>query len=1108
MRISRDTFSPYKNYLHVVHQLGSPPVDNELNESQSISAMQLSENVRSPLSALRTTDMGSLRFPYAAGDEWKITATAPESDDLLVLAGAMHVDGFRVVAETDTALSAYGVTFTPVGGADVYGFVYADLALEETDSAADPEIATPNVGETSVRKRLSFTFGKTEGVDFETAFNALTPVPGGGLGLWNGDPGRVFLCRYVRPAGSTNLTNDMLVDLRANYPVRGQTFAKTLRSSGGVGEGAGDSDGMIVWSLADNLLQIGLDNGATTDEAMHTGLLFKAGKGADHHVAHTTHAAWKHYGAGNTDGTPRGPDPNFGWTINDGQALGYVAEGYYPIGDPAVLTTSVVSKDGSAVYDYEDPPVGYTPNPLLVQKLVVQDYADFSEDPSTFVLCYRRGNDLIWWNGQVTRGDANLPVFEEIGASPSVYNAVVGNNGANHLSGADAVERALYYGMSDYVAETLGTSRTLRFHVRRGVYSFARGIKRFGKASELAAHDPLWSATNSRIEMHGDGPEMTKLLFSNPEAASRSDSDIAVCRMVAHTVVLDGLTFNQEHDSTFAGSYVLEIVAHRVEIKNCHFIGPVKITSNNVTIDDRTRFEPLTNRATYAQFASTIAAAPIVAQQLYLAPHDTSRRGLWTITDCFFAPTNDSGTHASVVLELLAAQLQRVNFHGNIIEHDDRRDCPQSGIHVYGMFGFVEIHGNTFSGAGGTVKPGNLAAEVPPFDDNYGGCPLTRYSATQITAPAYVSVPQGRAPNSSLNVHDNNFDLSLVASNLTGRYVMWGACLCVFNEETSQQLGGAHFANVLFTNNLLVMGLATATWGTGAVEPAMYGFYLAPTFQNGQGLSDVVVHNIQVSGNRFDIGGESVGVAQKTWRSIAARNMNSWPGSGGFLTDQTCLIGVQLKNATVGGNAHTGRWATGVIVSGNVIGQQENSGSVGPVYNAVTCNDDGVYGSWMLHAILLDAGHEATNGSGIAVDVSADPVYPEGCTSPANAGCFMQPQVIGNKIELPYFKTTVSTTFGISAIQMNGAYEGLVSTNNIFMSASAVAPPNPVTNSYTIGVNLRGNHSTLVTGNIIKAYYGVRATSDDLAAANLFRGCSSPVTSAVTAYDTDDNFIA
>jgi hypothetical protein len=1102
--ISRNTFNANKNYQRVTFQAGEPALDNELNEAQDLALVHTAENGWASAGFLRSTDLrvsafGGLRFGAAARDHW--ACEARETADIIVKAGSIFVDGFMIIASEEISLSAEGLDFSVAPVADTYGFIYADFVFSEVDSVEDPEIAQESTGETSRRVKLSVSFGQAESTtSYEAALSGMTDLAADNFDdpqarLWKGNVARIFLCRYFRASGSTSFVQEDLVDLRQSIPgeaANKHTFIKTIRG--------GDADGVIAWDASTNYLQIGVATGNSDPNGMKNGVILRTPGAPDLYASSSTDQVWAEVGSGNADGTMRTPLGSglfsFGWLIQDGDALGYIAAGTsntansgFPRNKIDFLTTG-----GTSLY-YADPnTLSFTPSALTEQKLNVQPLDTFVGDPSVFVICTRIGDDLVWFDGTVTRGSTTAaPVFEELGGTPSEWSAVVGLDGRNHLGGVSGVEHALNYLCDGNGAGTIGSGRSLRLLVRRGTWLFARGVHKYGTLAEVGAFTDGYDSDSTSLTLEGAGAMETKLQFSNPYTPSRGSLDHSVVEFAANTVIVRGLTFSQTYSgTTFLGSYY-SFRGRTIILEDCIFEGPVWVVGDTVRIKN-CRFNSLGNTGSSVLFPSSLAPTGFVAQHLLLYPFGAGfgvSSCTWEIEGNTFNTTVSTGTQASVHLRLVgdSGALVRAKITHNIWNYSTNAvDCVPA-IDIGGKEGLVEIGHNRFIGASGVGKAGNTAAQTVPFDSLYGGAPIMRYSNdNQMYATGYISIVKGRARESKLHIHNNYFDLSSVGDGHTTIYAMWGGVMAPFNYLTAGSVDTVEYHNISVENNEFLMRNSVG-WndGDGNPQPATWGFWLSPTFQNGQALNNVQIENISVCGNSFDLGGESSANKEFCWRGILAGQITAWPASGGHLTDTSCLIGIQLKNTNaVAGNVHTGRSAKGIEVSNNKIQQRKLTGQTdfvnGLIETVLTLSTASI--RWSAGLILVDGGGlplpvPTASVTAATSDLGYGPMSVHSGI-PANSGLLFSPKVSGNSIAAPIYNRSAAGTvsYGNTAIDVIGAFAPSITNNHIYILPE-----------HTVGIALRGSIYGIVSGNIVTAGYGCYSEYTNFVGNNVFNLC-------------------
>lgn len=1105
-KISRNTFDDNKNYKQVIEQIGVPVVDNEINELQDILLTEAVENGAAAMSVLRATEPGAVgpRPGYSRQADWAMEG-AVSTVDINVRSGTLWVDGYRITLSANTSVAAQGVTFPGTVGADTYGFIYMDVVLTEIDSTVDTNIAQSQVGETTRRKKLSTTFGKTEStVSWEAAYTALTALTGSsGNRIWKNNVARVFLCRYKRPSGSTNILSSYVVDLRQAMPGERQNwqpFIKTIRPNTSVAaESSGISDAMITWDLTNSKLQIGVANGAASADSLESGLRISLrGSTNTHYVSQGTGQVWAATGAGNADGTPRTPDITKGWTLSDGQVLGYVTEGNTSFRG----RTAMLSKGNSGLfdfYDYDPTPVNFTPDLIQVQKLIAGNIGIFNADPGCFILVRRLGNDLIWYDGSVTRGHTGRNVFHELGGTPSIYTAVVGSEGINHAGLIDGVERVLDYSATGTGTGNLGTIRAVRVHVRRGAYEFARKIRKYGLVAEFSQFSDTYDADSNKIELTGDGPESTKLTFRNPEASIRTLTDTGVLELAARTIVLRGLTLDQLHDSTFKGSYY-EFYGGKVVLEDCHFTGPVYIEADEIVVRN-CRFNALGN--TYDLFPTQAGNLTSIAQHLFLAtPNNLAAPGAgrWEVSNNLFVLGRSDGTQGGLIINSASSTGYTliVDVHNNVFHYPDTNGKVPA-IHVPYHGGFIEIHKNKFSGARGVVKAGNVVGDTTPFNGNYNGAPILKgVNNNQFYALGYISCTHERHPGySGLSVHHNHFSMTDVSNGVSGRFVVWGAFMYVFNYLSNGSSGFMRTGNVSYCHNVHEMGTDFGTgWGAGGADPQPWiaGFYMAPTWQDGASITDLLVDDLEVCHNTFYMGGPTTA---KIWRGIQAPDMAAWPGSGGFMTDSSHLIAVVLKNssAAIGGFSYDGRSAQNVLIAHNRISQRLPAGGSAPSKDLISI-DDAAHPRWNMVPIVVDfAQHPFVTNTTPGVDGGA----PFGLTTgEVILSCIIE----ANRVELPiYQRSGGSGSLNLVGIKLIGGFACVVAKNAVYLSTS----------NGSHGTACSSTIQTHIFGNTLKANVGASQTASDFVSGNVFKGCVTNTSGGVIQYNqaapaAGDNF--
>jgi hypothetical protein len=609
-----------------------------------------------------------------------------------------------------------------------------------------------------------------------------------------------------------------------------------------------------------------------------------------------------------------------------------------------------------------------------------------------------------------------------------------------------------------------------------------------------------YDTDNNVVELTGDGPGVTQVTFSNPLASSRAEADIGVCQIVAGKIHIRGISFTQIETSTLKGSYVLYLEGFEVVLEDCHFTGPVYVKASRVTIKN-CHFYALGNSG-YNLFPSSITGYPLTAQHLFLTP-ETTDTCFWEISGNYFSVGTSDGTHASVIVSTPTAitpgnQGLSAQFHHNIWYGG--AGVPSLDL---GAEGDIEIWSNRFLYSSGVTKAGAVTADVVPFNGSYNGCPLKQDQATtQIVATGYISVARGRTRASKLTVRNNYFALNRVGTT-SARFVLWGAFMASFNYYTVGSVATVVYANISFLDNEVLMRSDTQ-WGAAAANPQMatWGFWLSPTVQDGVGITNLLVDNIQVRGNKFDLGGESTANAGYMWRSIIAKSLLSWPASGGHLTDPSAVIGIQLKNIIIGASTYTGRWASNIRVDGNFISQREQTGSAGPAGYSFLTLDDSAHPNWGSYLIILDSTHLGSV-VGVATEAgTASYEYASNLTAtasvPGTGGVFLSPHISGNRIEAPaYGPVTMASAYGSFGILVNASYGASITRNTVYLDTSATLANH--------GIVSQGGKRCLVNANQIRAGYGVYVTGQAYASDNVLYGAAALLTGATTA-ETNNNF--
>lgn len=1141
-KITKDSFNDAKNRKAVIAQIGTPVVDSELNELQKILFVDGAEDALLSGTALRGTDVvptAQPRFVFAAGSD--CVPFAVTTPTIHIGSGSLLIDGARYTLSNSLDLTTAGLTFPVVGGSAIYGILYADFVLAEVNSIGDPSIAHAQLGETAVRLALQATWKQSEStVGFQDAFNGMTALPNiSNPRLWKGNTTRGIIARYLRPAGSTNIDNTMIVDMRQPLPAEArqktQVFVKGLTASGGANEGNGLADGMIAWDATTGYLRLGISNADTGADGARTGLLLKVpGSLTATHLTMSTGTVWAATGAGNADGTMRQPDFTGGWLLADGKALGYT-----PLG--GMLNTRA-SKAGNAAL-YSASPLPSALDRLLVQDLTVQNLEDFQADPSALVLCTRMGLDLVWWNGHVTRGSATTSVIDVLGGVPSEYDAVVGTTGNNHATQADGLERVLNHLADGLGVGTLGATnkRSPRVYARRGNWQFVRKIHSYGTLAEQSGSSATYSTANNTIDIRGAGPDVTKLSFLNPQTSGRTVLD--VCTIAAARVSLRGMTIAQNAgDATFTPGATLLITGKNVVLEDMDFVGPVRIVSDRVRLKN-CRFYPLGNTVANLYEAANSVTNP-VAQHLNLVPATASNAAVyWNVQGCDFLVGNDVGTHAAVVLNTTTTSSGRVRFRDCHWDHAGSAPTgEQASVAINTDLLDIQFDRCTYANAGGAAKAGYASTDTAPYDGNYNGTYLKKWTGGQITATAYISVARGRASNSRLHLDRCSFDFSSInlGASHTSLYTYWGACLATVNRVTTG-LTSAIFAIENIAASRCELNMEVSGGGTAWVSPSptqripvLFGFYaggqLADT--NGSGLR---INNVHFDDNIAKIGAGTTAALANAWRSIIP---TCDPGTavrtaGVFTVAETStLFGVVAGGrGTVGAVPFTLRMVCGSSANRNKVLQQHDgsdSGYLNSVIEVTAANQPGGGKPYAFLPVIASMADPATatlpadyllslsdnpaagapfqwesGGSGVVgVDASSNTIIAPYLYRATSSGYGTG---IADPTEPRCHGITLSANIAFSKIQNNNILLGIpASPGSANQSSKAIVFGTirfRVTPSANLDDTLFRNKHCSVTGNVLRAYDGVVVpanessnASETIVANNVF----STVRTAVT----------
>lgn len=1095
-KITRNSFSRTKNRVKVVEQTGVPVVDSDFNEAQDISNVQSAESALACFSSLRATTSGGVRAGYAVGTEWQPYAVGTAA--VYLRAGTLWVDGYQFTTEADTDLTSYGLTFGAVGGSDVYGLIYADFVFSEVDSTSDPEIAVPYVGETAVRNVLSVTYGKSEStISYEDAFTSVAALPVvAGASLWGGNTARVVLGRYYRLAADTVVAATDVFDMRQAPPsamMFKQPMVKFHKAGDAIAdEGAGHQDGYVLWVASSGVLQIGNRDVATDAQELMGAASIRIPNTPIHHISLGTNQEWVRNGAADADGTMHTYDAGSGVVLADGSALGFLA----PISTKIASARPTQPSGFTDLYAVTPVPATATKNVSNVQ-LTVQTLATFEANtvPGTFILCYRKGNDLIWWNGRVTRGSLAQPVLDDPTLPISSSHTInVGKFGATLGNAPWALETALNLLSSGSGSGDLGAGRILKAMVQRGTWDFTRALHVYGQAAEAAPnYDSMYSSGNSLFHLEGEGPGFTALQLSSPENSGRSSTDRGDVMVVAQRVVLRNLTvLTPFSDATHKHGYLFGIIANEVIIENCHFLGGgLWVDSPNITV----RNCYVEGRAATAWTSFKTDVAVIGAQHLYLTSTNWTGiiDGRWEISRNKFVVTDETSVNAGIVIDPPAPTgtgLDHINVdvhHNEFYYNSGASVAPALDIRTHGH---VSVHHNKFRSAVGVAKAGWTATGAgshPKDTESFNGSLLSTATVVgSYQAAGYIAVTYGRSHSSKLDVLNNFFDMSSVgAGSATARYVLWAAMAVI---TCGTHVTAVEVQNIRFRENEVRMWIDTVNssslgWtalSSSTKQPAVYGFICAPNMARSSLITSYAVGNISVEDNTFDIGGHTTPAG--VWRTIIAPSNNQEiPASGvwldlpslpigiaGNLTDFSDATNISMHGLKVTGNkivqrpvSTTKTWNIGVVTL-SATGEGTGIGAGPPA------TDNDIWGFIGISVALTGLMYNASGGTGIA-DTSLNGV-----------------DISGNCIKCLYFSAFLTGTF--KGVMTGSGSRIMVKNNEITL--------NNVNRS--IGIMLVESVACHVVGNYLEVYRPISGgtLTTAWAAANVFFGNTEDIVGA------------
>lgn len=151
--ISRNSFNESKQYDKVILQQGVPLTDYDFNEAQDIQRVKLRRILK------------ELFGDGAIGDGFKVVAQATPDNTVIVKAGTLYVQGYRVNKSTDITVT---MPAPPTSGTRT-DYVYVDVTESEVDSVMDPDIVHPKLTmEPTRRIKISSTIQVGTSVPLDT----------------------------------------------------------------------------------------------------------------------------------------------------------------------------------------------------------------------------------------------------------------------------------------------------------------------------------------------------------------------------------------------------------------------------------------------------------------------------------------------------------------------------------------------------------------------------------------------------------------------------------------------------------------------------------------------------------------------------------------------------------------------------------------------------------------------------------------------------------------------------------------------------------------------------------------------------------------------------
>lgn len=916
---TRNSFKEEKNFKGVLHQATRPVTDADLNEGQDIAALDLASSVRSVVGAsdaiVRTGDPAKFSLAYIDNDgDWAMEVLPGGA--IQFGTGPLYVNGYRFLSSE--IFNTSGSLSLTMSAFNAYGFIYADVYLDEVDSTEDPDIAYPFIGETGLRRKLRLDFGKvSSATSFEAAFNALVALPAAPVAngsVQTGYKARVLVGRFYYPADadpSDASEAPALVPLLQRLKQDTDLLVSTPEA--------------LVWTGA--YLTVGSFSG--DDETT----MISVALGGSEAIQYAGRSVTAPPAANAAPGRiPTTPSTAQAWAIPAGYALGWLAEGTSTNRSSQLLHLPLAPLQ-PVFFDSEVTDVAYK---MRVAKLVVAPLADFSSQPGTRILCYHNPSstgisDLIFPSSGLVlpAPPTGRAVAGRIGVEPNEWNAVVSSasGGSAHFFGARSLERVLellWYSSasSNYVDD-------FSVLAKAGTYTFGATARTIG---------PAPTVTTSRLRIKGAGANKTTLT-----AYTTIHTTEGYLVLSADTIVIEDVRLSEAIYSGVAKSYGWTLTGRKVILRNCIIDCPVKIKADIIEVVgcEGKFYDQLGNRTEHVQ-------GRLGASCLHLAV-GAGLGTSWVVTDCFFQQQTTSITDRFPVLLLdvtgasalkpFTVDVRNTNFDFKP-PVAELADAP-AAISVSGKYGRISVTRCGFYSHPGFPRDTADTAQAAPLTETspFVGSPVYIYGSAanadyiNATTTAYVSCVTDRAQRSSIDVSGCDFDQSRLgfAESDSSQYL--GAFMAMHNGYTVRGVNAFSVCNLFFRNNTLQMGLRPGalsnfsnrtlfSWGfyVGAIGD---GLPLSTNYSTTPPAAAVyaqtsVYDNIVCEGNHFDLGGAAetpgglVSPLQTLWRS----QQGSVLAAAGS-RDTSCCFGVSLKNRTLSGTSNGKRGAHGVVFRGN-----------------------------------------------------------------------------------------------------------------------------------------------------------------------------------------------